>query len=38
MEVHHHAHTARKKMDTLFLGIYDVVSCRVLWFFSGVST
>ena len=34
MEVHAHTHTAKKKMDTLFLGVSHVVPCSILWFFS----
>jgi hypothetical protein len=29
MEVHAHTHTARKKMDPLFMGILNVVPCCV---------
>ena len=27
-----------EKLEELFLGIFNVISCRVLWFFSRVST
>ena len=37
MEVHHHAHT-KKKMDSLFLGVFNVISCCVLWIFGRKST
>ena len=39
MEVHHHTHPGhhKKKMDRLFLGIFDVISCCVLRVFSRVS-
>ena len=43
MEVHHHAHTPdshrdKKKMDSLFLGILNVIPRGVLRFFSGEPT
>jgi hypothetical protein len=43
MEVHHHAHDPaaphhKKKLEIIFLGIFNVISGCVLRFFSGVST
>ena len=33
-----HTHIDRKKMDTLSLGVFNVISCGVLWFPGGKYT
>lgn len=38
MEVHHHSHSyGKKKMESLCMGIFNVIPCSILWFFGRVS-